>query len=780
MIQIIGYILFTVLILFVAKKYLAKKGHPKALFYLFFAEMWERFSFYGMRALLTLYLIKDYYSTLENNEEVAYGIYAAYGALVYLTPLIGGYLADKFIGYRKSIIYGGVLMALGHFFMALPSDIFFYGALGLLIIGNGFFKPNISSLVGSLYEDGDLKRDGGFTIFYMGINLGAMIAPLFCGYLGETYGWHYGFGAAGVGMLAGLLVFWKGVTSNVLGENGLQPVEYINKKVAGLSVSKLIYTLGFLAVPVFAYLIILDTQSSMLGDVLTLVGGGVLVYVGYIIYDFKVNQKDHQSGDRLIAIMILAVFCTIFWACFEQAGSSITIWVDKCVKLAGINASQTNAINPFYIVLLAIPFSWLWTKLGALNKNPNTAIKFSLGLFQLALGFLIFGFSIHFINENNQVPFIFVFLGYLLITTGELFLSPIGLSKVTQLAPKKIISFMMGVWFLSSTFAHYISGGIAKMTSEPFYNEEQTFVMDNGNKNDIYTFDLKFDYNNNLTNIKSTALKKKAIQELGLKTDKEIKKSESKIKAFCDSLFTSNDKQVISKLISYKIAQNKNDFLWQINDKGLLNLSVKSKDKNVTVSDKDQEYINEIQKSFLSGITIQKDQDIHKNIFEKTAALFPWEFLSTEKSEVNEEYFNPSFNVLKDSTSFITLTYSTHESIKDKKDAIAGISYISDKNANTKWKSKSNLSPGEDNLLITSSDKNIEYNVKFTIEEGPSDILSKITNRLLGSPIIDNKPMATLLQYNIIYLKIGIVTIIISLLVLLISPFIKKLMHGIH
>ena len=305
--QIIVSSFFTVLILYTAKNYLDKKGHPKALFYLFFAEMWERFSFYGMRALLTLYLIKDYYSSLENNEDIAYGIYAAYGALVYLTPLIGGYLADKFMGYRKSIIYGGVLMALGHFFMAFPSDFFFYGALGLLIIGNGFFKPNISTLVGSLYEEGDLKRDGGFTIFYMGINLGAMIAPLFCGYLGETYGWHWGFGAAGIGMLAGLLVFWKGITSGVMEDKGLQPKKYIKKKFGGISVNNIIYTLGFIAVPIFAYLIILDTQSEMLGTVLTIVGLLVLVYVIYLVNSFY-KEGDRQSGDRLVAIMILAVF----------------------------------------------------------------------------------------------------------------------------------------------------------------------------------------------------------------------------------------------------------------------------------------------------------------------------------------------------------------------------------------------------------------------------------------------------------------------------------------
>ena len=582
MIQLIGYVLFTALILVIAKAYLDKKGHPKALFYLFFAEMWERFSFYGMRALLTLYLIKDFYQDLQNNEEIAYGIYAAYGALVYLTPLLGGYLADKYIGYRKSILFGGILMALGHFFMAFPTEFFFYGALGLLIMGNGFFKPNISTLVGSLYEEGDIKRDGGFTIFYMGINLGAMIAPLFCGYLGEVYGWHYGFGAAGLGMLAGLLVFWKGIQANVLGDKGLQPVEYINKKVSGISVTNLIYTLGFVLVPVFAYLIIKDTESNMLGNVLTYVGIVVLIYIFYLMYayksgdpenlnlkkllsfegrirrsqywqslfiviglyflilstmdsisvitndilsitlsallliislatfwfsiaqttkrchdrnnsgwwqlipfytlwlmfadgdektnDYGINLKDNntehnKNADRLLAIMILAVFCTIFWACFEQAGSSITVWADKCVNLVGMNASQTNAINPAYIVLLAIPFSWMWTKLGDIKRNPNTPMKFALGIFQLGLGFLIFAATAHFIGENGKVPFLFMFLGYFLITTGELFLSPIGLSKVTELSPKKIAAFMMGVWFLSSTFAHYISGQIAKLTT---------------------------------------------------------------------------------------------------------------------------------------------------------------------------------------------------------------------------------------------------------------------------------------------------------------------------
>tara|TARA_Y100000739_G_C20596862_1_gene460790 strand:- start:108 stop:2315 length:2208 start_codon:yes stop_codon:yes gene_type:complete len=735
--------------------------------------MWERFSFYGMRALLTLYLIKDYYAHLENNEDVAYGIYAAYGSLVYLTPLIGGYLADKFLGYRKSIIFGGILMAMGHFFMAFPSDLFFYGALGLLIMGNGFFKPNISTLVGSLYEEGDIKRDGGFTIFYMGINLGAMIAPLFCGYLGEVYGWHWGFGAAGVGMLAGLVVFWKGINSGVMEDKGLQPAKYVGKKIdgLGLSVTKFIYSLGFLAVPVFAYLIILDTQSEMLRDLIILTGAAILIYVGYIVYDFKARKKDHKSGDRLIAVMILCVFLTVFWACFEIAGSAITVWIDKCVNLVGINASQTNAINPFYIVLLAIPFSWMWTKLGVLNKNPNTPIKFSLGLLQLALGFVIFGLSIHFVGENGKVPLIFVFLGYFLITTGELFLSPIGLSKVTQLSPNRIAAFIMGVWFLSSTFAHYISGGIAKMTTKPFYTEINTFIIENENQLESYHFDLAFDYKNNLKNIKMISSSDLIISE-----SETIHKGEY----LNDSLFTTKDKLEISKLIAYKLVQNQDDFWWKLNNKGLLSLSLKNEKDTVIINSEDAKFITEIKKNFFTGSIMQNNQDEDLNIFEKIAGIFKWEFLDNNPEKVAEEYINPLFNVLKDSASLITMSYSTNESIMGRKDAIAGISYISDLNTKTDWKSKNNLSSGVYEQSFVSSENNIKFNHIYKVKSGPSDVLSRITNIILGRPTINNKPIATLLQYNIVYLKIGIVTIIIALFVLLISPFIKKLMHGIH
>ena len=733
MIQIVAYILFTVLILLIVKKYLDKKGHPKALFYLFFAEMWERFSFYGMRALLVLYLIKDYYSHLEDNEVIAYGIYASYGALVYLTPLIGGYLADKFIGYRKSIIFGGILMALGHFFMAFQNDIFFYGALGLLIIGNGFFKPNISTLVGSLYPEGDPRRDSGFTIFYMGINLGAMIAPLFCGYLGETFGWHYGFAAAGVGMLAGLIVFWKGIKNGVLGDKGLQPSNYIGKKISGITVEKIVYIFGFLCVPIFAGLILLDTQSQILGSVLLVVLIVVLSYLSYIIYDLKIKQNNKVEGDRLIAILILSLFLTVFWACFEIAGSAITVWADKCVNLFGLTATQTNAINPFYIVLLAIPFSWLWTKLDMSKRNPNTPIKFSLGLLQLGLGFLVFALSIFYIGENGKVPISFLFLGYLFITTGELFLSPIGLSKVTQLAPKKIISFIMGVWFLSSTFAHYISGGIAKLTSKEFYNETNIITISEGENQNSYFFKMDFDFKNNIKEIKKITDYNSLDNEYSFVEEDKLSKKEIENYKL--------EKTSVNKYIINEIIESKEKFWWDVNSKGLLILTLKSEKENHISSDKNIKIVNGILNDFNSKI---------KEITPKSC--------------------------------LITTFYKTNESIKDNKDAIAGLSYSSDNIINSNWNDgfeKSNLPPQPLNITLT-SDEGINLKYNFLIQEGPSDLLSVYTNKLLGSPKIKNKPIATLMQYNIVYMKIGILTILISIIVMLLSPFIRKLMHGVH
>ena len=462
-------------------------GHPKGLFYLFFAELWERFSYYGMRALLTLYMVNEFFLYIKDEaarEEMSIGIFAAYGSLVYATPVIGGMIADKFIGFKKSIILGGILMALGHFFMAFYFDVedftngmfgmpiqdinglFFYTALALLIVGNGFFKPNISTMVGRLYDDGDKRRDSGFTIFYMGINIGAFLAPLACGYLGmsEDWGWHYGFGAAGIGMLIGLIFFWRGIADGVFGNNGEQPEEYRNKKMYGLRTDYFFYLIALLMVPLSAFLVKFNAfevigELHLHSSILI----GLLIIILAIIAKNMMDLSRIENF-RLITVLVLTLFITVFWSFFELAGTAITLFAERNVNLVLMNASQTNAINPGYIMFLAIPFSLMWVALAKAQKNPTTPIKFALGILQLGLGFLVFAMSAQFMDDAGKTPFLFLMLGYFLMTTGELFISPIGLSKVTELSPKKMTAFMMGVYFLSSSFAHYISKFIANAT----------------------------------------------------------------------------------------------------------------------------------------------------------------------------------------------------------------------------------------------------------------------------------------------------------------------------
>ena len=456
-------------------------GHPKGLFYLFFAELWERFSYYGMRALLTLYMVNEFFSWMTDEayrEEVSFGIFAAYGSLVYATPVLGGMIADKFIGFKKSIMLGGILMALGHFFMAFYFDtdmfgfdatsinnFFFYAALALLIIGNGFFKPNISSMVGRLYPEGDDRRDSGFTIFYMGINAGAFLAPLACGWLGYEFGWHYGFGAAGVGMIIGLLVFMKGMNNDIFGDNGNQPTEYVEKKMYGLRTDYFFYLIAILMIPVAAFLVKNNAMEVLEGMALH---SSILSLLGVIILGIiakKMTELSRMEVFRLVSVLVLTLLITVFWSFFELAGTAITLFAERNVNLTLLNASQTNAINPGYIIFLAIPFSMMWVYLSKTQRNPITPIKFALGILQLGLGFIVFAMSAQFMDDAGKTPFMFLMIGYLLLTTGELFISPIGLSKVTELSPKSMTAFMMGVYFLSSSYAHYISGAIAKLTT---------------------------------------------------------------------------------------------------------------------------------------------------------------------------------------------------------------------------------------------------------------------------------------------------------------------------
>ncbi len=438
-----------------------EKGHPKALYYLFFTELWERFSYYGMRAVLVLYIVQKLYADMAQDlaDTRAYAIYAAFGALVYATPVLGGMIADRYLGYRKSIISGGIMMAVGLFLMTMDAELFFFAGLGFLVTGNGLFKPNISSMVGSLYEPGDPRRDAGFTIFYMGINIGAWLSPLAVGWIAYAYGWSYGFGLAGVGMLLGLAVFQMGIKNGTFEGKGLAPdTEESRKKIAGISMTAWSIILAVAAVP---FLTMLIFKSEWAGYLLYSILALSVIIIGKSFFEITRPERE-----KIIAIFILAFFSTAFWAFFEQAGSTITLFAERNVDLVFMNAAQTNMINPFFIIVFAIPVSMLWTWLSMRKMNPYTPFKFAYGIAQLGLGFLIFAYGARFASEAGQVPLLFLILGYFFITTGELFISPIGLSMVTRLSPPKVVSFMMGVWFLSMSFAHYIAGFIARFTTQ--------------------------------------------------------------------------------------------------------------------------------------------------------------------------------------------------------------------------------------------------------------------------------------------------------------------------
>lgn len=439
-------------------------GHPRGLAYLFFAELWERFSFYGMRALLTLYMVEEVYQALANKDTISAIIYSSYGSLVYASPVIGGRLADKILGYRKAVLLGGILMAIGHFTLAIEQNWAFFGGLAFIIAGNGFFKPNISTMVGALYQNEDIRKDSGFTLFYMGINLGAFIAPLICGWLGAVYGWHYGFGLAGVGMVLGVLVFGLGLRSGIFGDKGLAPTQGQGGKDIW------IYLGAFLCVPLIAWLLsqykFITSEESILGKqtlvglIFSLLGIGILLYLGFILF-----QEKGSARKKLFTAILFTLFMMLFYGFYELSGGVLTLFAARNVQLDLMNAAQTNSLSPFFIVVLAVPFSLVWAYLHKHRLNPRSPYKFAMGLLMLALGFFLLYFSKNFANAAGMVPFIFLVLMYLLISTGEILTYPIGLSKVTDLSPQRIVSFMMGVWFLSIAFAFQIVGFIGRELS---------------------------------------------------------------------------------------------------------------------------------------------------------------------------------------------------------------------------------------------------------------------------------------------------------------------------
>ena len=613
-------------------------GHPTGLFTLFFAEMWERFSYYGMRALLTFYMIKGF---LGYNDKQAYAVYGAYTALVYMTPYFGGMLADRLLGQKRAVILGGLLMAGGHLIMGVENDTAFFVALALLTVGNGFFKPNISTMVGSMYPQGSQKKDAGFTIFYMGINLGAAMSPVICGYVGETYGWHYGFGLATVGMLIGVAIFavptavtrmlilagaiataiampffqdtalqlivrlFLGgalVTAALISfkalsiaglpkELGGAPDEAkLKEKIGGIiSIEWAVYACALLSVPVFMLLV---QKNAMAGWVLNITG---IIALALILKDAFTNCTKVER-ERIYVVVVMIFFSLLFWAFFEQAGSSVNNFTDRNIDrvieernisedqvgktitfrlapatedaelakllllgqeqlghenghaswqgavatavtwqekkagklkdkeiaelLAGlakhetmtmfamtalralardekatpeqmqldwvvlttnvgmgvggseIPASEFQAANPIYILLFGLVFTALWGFLASRKKDPSTPVKFALGLLQLGLGFGAFWYGAEAADGRGMTSMTWLLLGYLLMTTGELCLSPVGLSMVTKLSPKRMVSTVMGAWFLATAFSNYLAAVIAQFTGVGHGGEE--------------------------------------------------------------------------------------------------------------------------------------------------------------------------------------------------------------------------------------------------------------------------------------------------------------------
>lgn len=434
-------------------------GHPVGLSTLFFTEMWERFSYYGMRALLILFMTATAAKGgLGFPASKAGAVYGLYTSLVYLLSLPGGWVADRITGQRKAVLYGGIVIAAGHFLMAIPSLATFFAGLALIVIGTGLLKPNISTMVGELYSVGDKRRDSGFSIFYMGINLGAFVSPLVCGYLGENINWHYGFGAAGIGMTLGLIQYLAG--AKYLGEAGTasngtaKDLALFQRSVAGI----------LLLVAIVAGLMWTGTlDANRLSDLF----GIFLVVVVAIFFGWLLTNKHFtaQERGRLGAIFVLFLAAALFWSVFEQAGSTLNLFAERNTNLHAwdfplwglFRASYFQSFNSVFLILFAPVFAWVWLKLGKLE--PSSTAKFSVGLIFVGLGFAI----LIPVSSGALVSPWWLTLTYLLHTIGELCLSPVGLSAMTKLAPVRVAGLMMGVWFMATSVGNFIGGRIASV-----------------------------------------------------------------------------------------------------------------------------------------------------------------------------------------------------------------------------------------------------------------------------------------------------------------------------
>ncbi|HJO04726.1 MAG TPA: peptide MFS transporter [Acidobacteriota bacterium] len=435
-------------------------GHPRGLSTLFFTEMWERFSYYGMRALLILYLTDAVRGGFGLDTPTAAAIYGLYVFGVYALALPGGWIADRLVGQRVAVLYGGVIIAAGHFSMAIPSTATFYLGLCLIVVGTGLLKPNVSAIVGDLYPEGGARRDAGFSVFYMGINIGAVLGPTICAFLGEGYNWHLGFGAAGVGMTFGVIQYVAG-KKHLLGCGEL-PEAARPQEVHAASVRQFLSGVGMVVALTVA--IFLLSASGLI--VLTLVGfaqvTGVLITVVSIAYFAGVLAfvcRDLTERKRVFAIFLLFIGAAMFWSGFEQAGSSLNLFArdftNRMVLGWEMPASMLQNINPTFIILLAPVVGGVWVRLG--SRNPSIPIKFGLGLVLLGVGFLVLAWGSQFIGEGQVSP-MWLVVTYFFHTVGELCLSPVGLSSTTKLSPQRLQGQMMGVWFMGTALGNLIAG----------------------------------------------------------------------------------------------------------------------------------------------------------------------------------------------------------------------------------------------------------------------------------------------------------------------------------
>jgi len=439
-------------------------GHPRGLATLFFTEMWERFSYYGMRGILILFMV-DAIQTggLGMTDGKAAAIYGLYTAGVYLMALPGGWVADKLVGARNAVFYGGLLIAAGQFSLAFGATvpIGFYSGLGLIVLGTGLLKPNVSAIVGDLYPEGGSRRDAGFSVFYMGINLGAFVGPLICGALGEQIAWKYAFMAAGTGMLLGLIQYKVGAGLGNLGG----PPTMDQKERSRTSRTFFLAAFTIVAVAVILYLL---QSSGITAFSLQQAAGAtgafiVALAIVYFAYQLLFGGLDPVEKKRMIVIFFLFIGAALFWSGFEQAGSSMNLFADRLTNRLvfgwEVPASWLQSVNPIFIIIFAPIFGWLWVALG--SRNPSIPMKFGLGLILLGIGFLVMAWASVYASPDNGVSPMWLVVTYFLHTSGELCLSPVGLSSITKLSPKRLVGQMMGIWFMGAALGNLIAGLVA-------------------------------------------------------------------------------------------------------------------------------------------------------------------------------------------------------------------------------------------------------------------------------------------------------------------------------